>query len=182
MHLVHIGLVSTSEDHADRFFGDLLGLPKTRTSQLPRKLAEGLFGVDQDLGIAYYGDGDMIFEVFFTGWSEPSARKISHTCISVENLDEFLGRCRAMEYEVREVTKGEHGDHAAQVVLTTHSPHLLDYVDLSTDQVLVFSRNDDGSRGIAPADPARLKTFLDDFQLGEVWFNEGEQGLVAKKS
>ena len=41
MHLVHIGLVSTSEDHADRFFGELLGLRKTRTSQLPRDLAEG---------------------------------------------------------------------------------------------------------------------------------------------
>ena len=107
MHLVHIGLVSTSETHSDRFFGELLGLEKTRTSQLPRDLSDGLFGVDQDLGIAYYGNESMVFEVFFTGWSEPSERKISHTCIQVPDLEEFLGRCRAMEYEVREVTKGE---------------------------------------------------------------------------
>ena len=107
MHLVHIGLVSTSEAHADRFFGELLGLQKTRTSQLPRDLAAGLFGVDQDLGIAYYGDQGMIFEVFFTGWSEPSAKKISHTCIEVADQSEFLRRCREMGYEVREVTKGD---------------------------------------------------------------------------
>ena len=49
----------------------------------------------------------MVFEVFFTGLSEPSERKISHTCIQVADLEEFLGRCREMEYEVREVTKGE---------------------------------------------------------------------------
>ena len=51
MELIHIGLVSTSESHADRFFGELLGLEKTRTSQLPAAISEGLFGVNQDLGI-----------------------------------------------------------------------------------------------------------------------------------
>ncbi len=79
---------------------------------------------------------------------------------------------------LREITRGVHGDSAAQVVLTTHSPHLLDFVDLNTDQVLVFHRNKDGSRTAKPADPDRLKNFLDEFMLGEVWYNEGEAGLV----
>jgi predicted ATPase len=82
---------------------------------------------------------------------------------------------------LREITQGKHGEHAAQVILTTHSPYLLDYVSLDTDQVLVFRRNDDGSRSAEPADPERLKLFLDEFKLGEVWFNRGEEGLVAKK-
>jgi predicted ATP-dependent endonuclease of OLD family len=73
-----------------------------------------------------------------------------------------------------------HGDHAAQIILTTHSPHLLDYVDLTQDQVLVFHRNEDGSRGAQPVDAERLKTFLDEFMLGEVWYNEGEAGLTGK--
>ena len=81
---------------------------------------------------------------------------------------------------LRRVTKGELGASAAQVVLTTHSPYLLDLVDLAQDQVLVFRRNDDGSRSAQPADASRLKTFLDEFLLGEVWFNEGEAGLVSK--
>lgn len=81
---------------------------------------------------------------------------------------------------LREITQGKHGEHAAQVVLTTHSPHLLDYVDIEKDQVLVFRRNDDGSRTAEPADAERLKNFLDEFMLGEVWYNEGEAGLVGK--
>lgn len=83
---------------------------------------------------------------------------------------------------LRDITQGKHCGHAAQVILTTHSPYLLDHVDLKTDQVLVFKRNDDGSRTAEPADAERLKTFLDEFMLGEVWFNEGEEGLVGRKA
>ena len=32
-----------------------------------------------------------------------------------------------------------------------------------------------------PADTERLKVFLDEFMLGEVWYNQGEEGLVAKR-
>ena len=83
---------------------------------------------------------------------------------------------------LREVSQGVHGGHAAQVIIATHSPHLLDFVDLKQDQVLVFRRNDDGSRGAEPVDAERLKTFLDEFMLGEVWFNEGEEGLVGRET
>ncbi len=79
---------------------------------------------------------------------------------------------------LREITQGRHGAHSSQIVLTTHSPHLLDHVNLESDQVLVFRRNEDGSRSAEPADAERLKTFLDEFMLGEVWYNQGEAGLV----
>ncbi len=81
---------------------------------------------------------------------------------------------------LRDLSTGKFGDHPAQVILTTHSPYLLDFVKLPEDQVLVFRRNDDGSRTAQPADAERLKSFLDEFMLGEVWFNEEEAGLVAK--
>ena len=83
---------------------------------------------------------------------------------------------------MREITEGKHGEHAAQVILTTHSPYLLDHVDLDRDQVLVFQRQDDGSRTAQPVDASRLKNYLDEFMLGEVWFNESEEGLVSKSS
>jgi predicted ATPase len=81
---------------------------------------------------------------------------------------------------LREITEGKHGGQAAQVVLTTHSPYLLDLVDLTKEQVLVFRRQEDGSRTAEPADVERLNFFLDEFMLGEVWFNRGEAGLVPK--
>lgn len=86
-----------------------------------------------------------------------------------------LGEIIAM---LKSMTKGEHAN-PTQVILTTHSPYLLDHVDLDEDQVLVFRRNDDGSRDAEPVDADRLKVFLDEFKLGEVWFNEGEQGLLG---
>lgn len=79
-------------------------------------------------------------------------------------------------------TQGAYGGRPAQVILTTHSPYLLDHVDLDRDQVLVFSREPDGSRTARPVDAQRMKTFLDEFMLGEVWFNQSEAGLVAKPS
>ena len=83
---------------------------------------------------------------------------------------------------LREIAEGKHGDRASQVILTTHSPYLLDRVDLTRDQVLVFRRNADGSRSAEPVDAERLKLFLDEFMLGEVWFNQSEEGLVARQS
>ena len=82
---------------------------------------------------------------------------------------------------LRSITRGVHGT-ASQVVLSTHSPYLLDCVDLAQDQVLVFRRMEDGSRTAEAADEERLKRFLDEFKLGEVWFNQGEGGLVKKGS
>lgn len=81
---------------------------------------------------------------------------------------------------LRGVTQGRYGDHRAQVILTTHSPYLLDHVDIEQDQVLVFERQPDGSRTAQPVDSERLSVFLDEFMLGEVWYNETETGLVAK--
>lgn len=83
---------------------------------------------------------------------------------------------------LRALTKGEHGDTAAQVILTTHSPHLLDHVDLEQDQVLVFRRAEDGSALVGSADAERLKAFLDEFTLGELWFNRQEAGLVSRSA
>jgi len=76
---------------------------------------------------------------------------------------------------------GNLSEYSPQIVTTTHSPYLLDSVDVNSDQVLVFRRNDDGSRSAEPVDVDRMKNFLDEFMLGEVWFNEEEAGLVAKK-
>jgi len=82
---------------------------------------------------------------------------------------------------LREITEGKNCGHAAQVIVTTHSPYLLDLVNLEKDQVLVFRRQDDGSCTAQPVDAERLKVFLDEFMLGEVWYNQGEEGLVAKR-
>jgi predicted ATPase len=81
---------------------------------------------------------------------------------------------------LRDVTEGKHGERS-QVVLTTHSPYLLDHIDLERDQVLVFRRRKDGSRAPVAADREGLRKFLDEFMLGEIWYNRGEEGLLTAK-
>lgn len=80
---------------------------------------------------------------------------------------------------LRGLTEGVHAQRRTQVVLTTHSPYLLDCVDPVRDGILVFQRDGEGRCSAAPLDPARISAFLDDFGLGEIWSNEGEQGLVG---
>jgi AAA15 family ATPase/GTPase len=84
----------------------------------------------------------------------------------------------------RGLTEGAQTPGASQVILTTHSPYLLDLIDIDRDGVLIFQREEDGSRTVHPADADRLKVFLDEFHLGEVWYNEGEAGMIrpAQKS
>lgn len=79
---------------------------------------------------------------------------------------------------LRGLTQGRVGGREVQVILTTHSPYLLDHVRLPDDQVIVFRREADGRRTATEADESRLKEFLDEFMLGEVWFNQGEEGLL----
>lgn len=80
---------------------------------------------------------------------------------------------------LRDVTKGVHGQEPAQVIMTTHSPYILDHLDLECDQVLAFFIDEnDGSRSAKPIDAEGLKPLLKTFLLGEIWFNKDEKGLV----
>ena len=81
---------------------------------------------------------------------------------------------------LRGITQGQFGIAPVQVILTTHSPYLLDDVKPEEDQVLVFQRDEDGSRTAKPVDWSRLKEYFDGFLLGEIWFNEEEVGLIAQ--
>ncbi len=82
---------------------------------------------------------------------------------------------------LRGMTTGAFGAPPVQVLVTTHSPYLLDSVDLAKDQVLVFRRGPDGAALVAPADAERLKSYLGEFLLGEVWYANEETGLIARE-
>ena len=69
-----------------------------------------------------------------------------------------------------------------QVILSTHSPYLLDCLSLEKHGVVVFSRDPEGGCMAKNVDSERLKPFLTDFMLGEVWMNQGEQALVEESS
>lgn len=103
--------------------------------------------------------------------------------VLIEEPENGVHRARLAEIVklLRDMTQESAPGRRVQVILTTHSPHLLDHIDPEKDQVLVFQRSDDGSRTVNEVDQSRLGPFLDEFMLGEVWFNTQEEGLVKPK-
>ena len=72
-------------------------------------------------------------------------------------------RLREVMGLIRGLVDGVHAPKKIQVVLTTHSPYLLSCVRVPDDQVLVFSRGEDGACTAQPLDAERLAPFLEDF-------------------
>jgi predicted ATPase len=81
---------------------------------------------------------------------------------------------------LRSLTEGLGGAPPIQVILTTHSPYLLDYA--KADEVLMFNRDEHGAaRASRLSDAPNLEERLKDQLLGEMWFNIGEEDLVPKQ-
>jgi catechol 2,3-dioxygenase-like lactoylglutathione lyase family enzyme len=103
----HTALVCRSEDRADRFYQDLLGLEKAEPWPLPPTLARAIFGVDAKLTIINYTGAGMHFEIFIAAGHPGSTATIEHTCIEVESRRDFLRTCRKLGVRINAVPKGD---------------------------------------------------------------------------
>ena len=63
MKIIHSGLAASSEEKADRFFIDILGLEKSVPKTLDRKLAQAIFGINDELLIIHYQGGTVHYEI-----------------------------------------------------------------------------------------------------------------------
>ncbi|MDH4196243.1 MAG: hypothetical protein OEW05_02425 [Candidatus Aminicenantes bacterium] len=107
MKVRHYGLACRSEQTADRFYEQFLGLKKSGPKALPAALSETFFGLARDLAvISYAGDG-ISFEVFIHEVEPSAARSPNHICLEVSNLEAYLERCRAMDVPVIRAPRGE---------------------------------------------------------------------------
>ena len=107
MDLLHVALTSSSEDRADGFYVDLLGLKKAEPKILAAEISRALFGIDRELTIINYTGESAHFEVFVCPAAAAPARRIEHACIAVENLPEFLRKCENSQVEIIRVPKGQ---------------------------------------------------------------------------
>jgi predicted ATPase len=66
-----------------------------------------------------------------------------------------------------------------QVILTTHSPYLLDFVE--PENVQVFLKDSEGAvHATKMSDSAQVKDLQKDFMTGEIWTVLSEEGLAGK--
>jgi predicted ATPase len=91
------------------------------------------------------------------------------------------GLLRKLVQLFRDMTTGAHGGLPTQVILTTHSPMLLNLVE--PEEIRVVQRGDDGATTVTPFTNAPEVDKLLDYQgPGEIWVNQGEEYLTRRAS
>lgn len=149
-----------------------IGTPHPSQRRIELQLENGTFKESESISV---GLRAMMFYLALAYHPKPPQ------LILIEEPENGLHPARLKEVVelLRSITRGEHCGRAAQVVLTTHSPILLNYIDPEHERVLVFRRETDGSRTAVPVETDRIRPFLAEFGLGEVWLNEKEEGLTG---
>jgi len=107
MQLLHIALVSCSQENADAFYGGILGLKKIKTAELKSDLAQNLFGLDLECPLILYGNEDVAIEVFVSDRIPVKNSPVSHVCLQVEDRESFLDACRSAGLPVITVPRGD---------------------------------------------------------------------------
>lgn len=107
MILRHVGLTCSSEENADTFYADLLGLTKSEPKLLSRELVKAIFNLDSELAMVNYQNEDIHFEVFITAQIINKTNRIDHTCLEIADLEGFLEKCRRLNVEVARIPRGE---------------------------------------------------------------------------
>lgn len=102
---VHTGLAASSEENADRFFVDILGLEKSEPKFIDKKLAQALFGIDDELLMIHYRGVPVDYEIFIYQEYKVPEKQIAHSCIQVNDLRTIVGKCKAAGFKVIEVPK-----------------------------------------------------------------------------
>lgn len=103
-----------------------------------------------------------------------------HLMIEEPETGIHVGALHSVVDALRSLASGTDEQLPVQVIVTTHSPYLLDLVD--PEDVRVFERMSNGeSRVTAMVDTPGFKKHGKDFLLGELWGNELEEGLMSGK-
>ena len=106
MLLKHVALECSLETNSDKFYQHLLGLDKLMTKMVQSELAKKIFGIDCEYKIIDYADGGIRFEVFIPNKKRARKRTVEHICLEVDNVEEFLGKCKDMSIDILTIPKG----------------------------------------------------------------------------
>ena len=107
MKLHHVGLVSSSQERADRFYEGILGLAKIKTSELTEDITEQIFHTPQRCLMIFYGNNGLSVEVFVPEESPARKAPFEHICLEVKERGAFLKTCQDNGLEVRRIPRGD---------------------------------------------------------------------------
>ena len=81
---------------------------------------------------------------------------------------------------LRKISTGEVGNRPRQVLVTTHSPILLNYA--RPEEVRIFQRDREGGTRVTPMTKVHdIDKLLQEFAVGELWYLLGEDALLKEQ-
>ena len=157
--------------HPQRGESEMPGRGKEETYRLFLKLRQQN---DIDLDAEDVSDGQIVC-LAFIALSCISARP---NILLVEEPENWIHH--ASLKEIVRTLKHLSDDKGVQVILTTHSPYLLDHVE--PEEVFVFSKGEDGAvRAKKFSDHPDVETLRKHFKTGELWTGFDEKDIVEGK-
>lgn len=103
---LHCAVAVSSAERGKAIFGELLGLPVTRTFSIGRELVEALFHRRGETEITVYDAGQTLIEVFVDAEMKTRSNLYDHLCFQVSNLASLLDRAVGMGLTVRRFHTG----------------------------------------------------------------------------
>ncbi len=126
---------------------------------------------------AHASDGAMLLTAFLAlAYSEQPGMLL------IEEPENGLhpSRLRAVVEMLRKLSTGEVGTRPRQVILTTHSPLLLNYA--RPEEVRIVRRDPESGTRVTPlTEVPDIEKLLAEFAVGELWYLLGEDALVEGK-
>jgi predicted ATPase len=126
--------------------------------------------LDQPINIWHMSDGEILFLAWLSLIFVPAP--FGATLFCVEELENHL-HPKLLEtlVEVLNQRQRELGPEAAQIIVTTHSPNLVDKMNL--EDLVVFEKSDGGTICTRPASKSHLRELLEreELGLGDLWYS-----------
>jgi catechol 2,3-dioxygenase-like lactoylglutathione lyase family enzyme len=107
MKIEHIAVASNSIEDSDRFFTELLGLKKIKTFSVSAELMEKFFRLNKEYIFVRYQNDNLGVEVIITNDNSKSIDIFTHSCLTVDNRDEFVNISSSMGYTTIKVPRKE---------------------------------------------------------------------------
>ncbi len=108
MELNHIGITNKSEEQAERFYRDFLGLGKTKEILLAPELSNQLFSVFQEIKVLVFEKPGLKIEVFISDFQHANPN-FTHFGLMLDNFAEVTEKAQRSHVEL---IIGKHKDKA----------------------------------------------------------------------
>ncbi|MCP2604666.1 VOC family protein [Candidatus Aminicenantes bacterium AH-873-B07] len=94
MEINHIALICSSEEVADKFYKNFLGLNKIRTFIVSSNMAYKIFNFIREYKVILYSNNQIKIEVFIDEEYKGNKNSISHICIEVKSREELISKAK----------------------------------------------------------------------------------------